>query len=153
MDEPTWPCFIIKDLGTLDVDLSSAAADLRCVLVFLRLRAMDGGDEKIEFYFRNSIILSHDQQQTQIISWPLDADIVACTEQTATTVTVFAFSSNRINFSSQDPNIVTRSTHHRPNMGRSGARRWTKGSSQAHRYTDRSRVCPLDFSECKKPFF
>lgn len=41
MDEPTWPCFIIKDFGTLDVDLSSTVADLRCVLVFLRLRAME----------------------------------------------------------------------------------------------------------------
>ena len=40
-DEPTWPCFIIKDLGTLDVDLSCVAAVLRCVLVFLRFLAMD----------------------------------------------------------------------------------------------------------------
>jgi hypothetical protein len=46
MDEPTWPCFMIKDLGTLEVDVSCATADWRCVLVFLRLRPMCGGERE-----------------------------------------------------------------------------------------------------------
>ena len=131
--------------------LSSGRYEVRsCLSSF----AGHDGRRKVEFYFRNSIYINlfQHEQQTQIISWPLDTDIVACAEQTVTAASVFAFSSNRINLSSQDPNIVTRATHCRPNMGRSGAPRWPKGSSQAHRYTDRSRVCPLFSQSVRKPF-
>jgi hypothetical protein len=79
----------------------------------------------------------------------LDADIVAGAEQTAIAA-VFAFASNRINISSQNSNVVTGPTQSRPIMGRPGARGWTKGSSRAHRYEDRFRVCPLIYYSVRK---
>ena len=47
MDEPTCPCFIIKDFGRFEADLSCTAAPLRCVLVFLRLRPIANGRKQI----------------------------------------------------------------------------------------------------------